>query len=698
MKKRILLLFMLALLLTGTLSIYSWAASDTPTASEKGVNATIKTDKKSYKAGEKINITVTIENTGKIDVSNVKLRYNFADGMSEVKKSDFVATADAIESGKTLTIKGQLVGDKDVYGSGMQGILLIAGIAAAAVVVIAIIVILVLKKKKNKKSSPMMMLLLLLALTGLCVTSVEAASTRIMFKLTKTVTYAGKSVSLKVNADVYTSPKTTKLESDQYVTYKQVSVHDPSIIKANDGAYYIFGSHLLAAKTTDLMNWATIANSTSSYSSANKLFDNYLNQFKIGGAWAGTSGNLWAPDVIYNKAMGKYCMYMSVDGDMWKSSIALLTADNIEGPYTYVDTIVYSGFTTSTYQNTDLSKALGGITSMPDRYNKIGATAEKSTWGSYWPNAIDPCVFYDADGTLWMSYGSWSGGIFMLKLDGQTGLRDYTSTYSEAADSDPYFGKKIAGGWYVSGEGSYIEKVGNYYFLFVSYGGLESNGGYNIRLFRSENPTGPYVDAAGKSAVYSAWIDDINGSVGVKMMGNYQWSIMTRGEVAQGHNSAIVDDDGRVYLVYHTRFSTGGEGHQVRVHQMFLNEDGWLVTAPYEFSGEKISDTGYEKDDIVGSYEFILHKLNIGFASKEVVTPQYIELNEDGTVSGDATGTWTMVDGKPYMSIKVDNVEYKGVFLKQSLESTKVETITFTAVGNNNVTVWGSKTLDTETK
>ena len=44
---------------------------------------------------------------------------------------------------------------------------------------------------------------------------------------------------------------------------------------------------------------------------------------------------MWAPDMIYNKAMGKWCMYLSVDGDNWYSSIVLLTADTIEGDWTY---------------------------------------------------------------------------------------------------------------------------------------------------------------------------------------------------------------------------------------------------------------------------------------------------------------------------------------------------------------------------
>ena len=49
----------------------------------------------------------------------------------------------------------------------------------------------------------------------------------------------------------------------------------------------------------------------------------------------------------------------------------------------------------------------------------------------------------------------------MLELDETTGLRNYDVTYLLTGGGDnytsgPYFGKKIAGGYYVSGEASYI--------------------------------------------------------------------------------------------------------------------------------------------------------------------------------------------------------------------------------------------------
>lgn len=111
-------------------------------------------------------------------------------------------------------------------------------------------------------------------------------------------------------------------------------------------------------------------------------------------------------------------------------------------------------------------------------------------------------------------------------------------------------GKKIAGGNCVSGEGPYIEYMKapdsdkGYYYLFVSYGFFNSNGGYNMRIFRRENPDGPYVDQNGNSAVYPFGGDNIGGSTGERLMSNYQWDCDPKPFKAQGHNSALMDDDG----------------------------------------------------------------------------------------------------------------------------------------------------------
>ena len=525
------------------------------------------------------------------------------------------------------------------------------------------------------------------------------------------------------------------------VSLKRVSVHDPSVVwDPSSQTYYIFGSHRDHAKSTDMMNWTKItvpwATATSSNADPNVAFttpevtkikkggqeyDFAFDAVKwsaLGGAQGQTkynvTGNQWAPDVIYNKAMQKWCMYLSINGDNWYSSIIMLTADNIEGPYRYQAPVVISGFKNGTeYKDTDLEVVLGSLDALPDRY-KTG-----SKWGERWPNNIDPCVFYDEEGKLWMSYGSWSGGIWMLELDEETGLRDYDVEYELTGKGngitvDPYFGKKIAGGYYVSGEASYIEHIGDYYFLFMSYGGLAAggkandynNGGYQMRVFRSENPDGPYKDMNGTDAVYNSYQlnfgPDANSNRGINIFGAYtDWGNQAKGnlgERSQGHNSIIAAEDGRTYLVYHTRFQNRNEEHQVRVHQVFLSKNGWLVAAPFEYTGEQVTTADIATtqqiatDQIPGDYELLIHKYKLNHLKKEAVSPVDIQLNADGTISGSQTGTWSIEEGTSYVIIKIGSTTYYGVFVEQTLEPTDDKAVAFTAVTKNGQTIWGYQT------
>jgi arabinan endo-1,5-alpha-L-arabinosidase len=108
-------------------------------------------------------------------------------------------------------------------------------------------------------------------------------------------------------------------------------------------------------------------------------------------------------------------------------------------------------------------------------------------------NAIDPSVFHDSDGSLWLTFGSYWSGIKLIQLDPQTGKR-------MAADSKPF---SLA--YNESIEASYLCRHDDYYFLFVNWGsccqGPKST--YNIRVGRSKSVTGPYLDKAGVDMLHS---------------------------------------------------------------------------------------------------------------------------------------------------------------------------------------------------
>lgn len=517
-------------------------------------------------------------------------------------------------------------------------------------------------------------------------------------------------------------------------THKTVSVHDPSAVHYQNNTFYVIGSHRGWARSTDnLVNWTSLDNGSlfgKLNASGRAVSVNYADAFSthetrtvktvINGEeqevtfgpfdakeWAhgdqsdwSIDGMMWAPDLIYNPNSGKWMMYMSLNGDYWHSVIVLLTADKITGPYVYQGPVHFSGFRNTTtpeisWKKTDLEIVLGEQSSLPSRYNR------GNDWGTYWTNDIDPNVFFDEDGELWMDYGSWSGGIFMIKLDRQTGLRDYTYTFPIENDgngralSDPYFGKRIAGGYYSSGEGPYIHHMGDYYYLFVSYGGFAPDGGYEMRTFRSATPDGQYVDAGNLDACYHDryWLNfgknaQTNG--GMKLMGAYNgWGLQTVGECAQGHNSVVTDEAGRNFVVYHTKFNDGTAGHCVRTRQLFLNEDGWLCAAPFEFDGETLTDADiksgcdFTADEMAGSYDVLIHKYKMDYANMEEVTPITVRLTADGKVTGAKAGTWRLSEGTGFITLTLGGVTYKGVVVPQTLDGTTIPAVGITATAES---------------
>ncbi len=681
-------LLMSALLLLPTQAQAQGASHSVTT---DGITVTIETDKEEYKAGEEVQYSVIVENgRDKWDISASTFTYSNTEGLTAAEEGSMPDSLPEIPSGESHTLTGRLVGAPENFSGSAEGGAagLAVGVTAAVVAVIAIVaaaVVLLLKKKKGAKAAALFLAAALLAGEGL--PAQAAANETITVRPYVNFTYGGQEVVIRAVMELKMEQQLMVIEPEDRKTYQKITCHDPSIFKDFDGTYYIFGSFLTGGSTQDLYNWTSLdARIQGGFSQEVRDQIKAWNKDENADGW---NGYLWAPDIIYNPHMEKYCMYLSANGDDWKSNIVLLTADDIMGPYDYAGSIVYGGFDADNYGETDAPKVLGE-SEIPERYVVNGIANRK--WGDMWPNCIDPCVISDDEGNLWMSYGSWSGGIFMLELDEETGLRDYSVTYESNEHSDAYFGAKIAGGSYASGEASYIQKIGDYYYLFISYGALEARGGYNVRIFRSQRPDGDYVDLLGNTPYFDRLVQNFNLSVGVRLMGGYKWRNFNVGQVAQGHNSAFVDDDGRAYMVFHTRTANGTEGHNVKVHQLFMTKEGWLVAAPYQTTGEALKPDGYTVSEVAGDYEIILHELDIDYENLDVNQPKFITLTEEGKITGDYEGTWELESGTSYISLHFNGQEYSGVTVSMEIEYTTIETMTFTAVGlNDQITLWGSR-------
>lgn len=499
--------------------------------------------------------------------------------------------------------------------------------------------------------------------------------------------------------------------------FEDVAVHDPSIVKDGD-TFYVFGTHIEAAKSKDLIKWERFTNGYTT--PGNVLYGDLSENLSESFAWAGqddadSQGGyaVWAPDVLWNEhyvnedgTRGAYMIYYSVSSTYIRSAIGYAVSQNIEGPYEYVDTVVYSGFTREEAydDDSDINKKWTN-THLPDLLADGSIRSLRNDWfhhdGSYnnsmFPNAIDPNVFFDRDGKMWMAYGSWSGGIYILEMDKTTGQPIYPGR-DETDDSgrhvDRYFGTKIAGGFGKSGEGPYIaydEQTG-YYYLYVTYGWLGADGGYNMRVFRSKNPDGPYVDAKGQNAVLPGDVD--HAPFGNKLMGNFLFERMVGdpgkgpgvGYVSPGHNSVYYDSEtGRRFIVFHTRFPQRGEMFELRVHQMFMIQDGWPVVAPYRYTGETLEKV--HRRDVIGEYKFINHGKDTTDAIKK---PEFIRLNKNNKISGDMSGKWKKT-GHNRVELTLDGTKYDGVFVRQWDPVSEGYTMTFTAMSKEGVAVWGSR-------
>ncbi len=139
---------------------------------------------------------------------------------------------------------------------------------------------------------------------------------------------------------------------------------------------------------------------------------------------------------------------------------------------------------------------------------------------------FDPNEFTDSDGTRYLYYGSYYGGIFVTELshDGKRRVGEPTMV----AIDNRY-------------EGAYVVKREGFYYLFGSSANCCAGPttGYSVYVGRSESPRGPFLDREGQSMTESR----VGGSIVVTPNGN-KW-------IGTGHNAVVTDLSGEDFFVYH---------------------------------------------------------------------------------------------------------------------------------------------------
>ena len=222
--------------------------------------------------------------------------------------------------------------------------------------------------------------------------------------------------------------------------------HDPSTIVRDGDRYYSYGTGrgIRTKSSPDLIHWesgAPVFRQTPAWTyQVTPTFD----------------GGCWAPDLIH--VNGKFYLYYSVSG--WgkrTSAIGLATNPTLDAAAT-------------NYLWTD-----------------AGPVIASTNGGPF--NTIDPSVMQDADGKLWLAFGSYWQGIYLTELNPQTGKR--------MSEDSPLF--HLA--WNDSIEAACLTRHEHFYYLFVNWGQCckGTNSTYEVRVGRASQVTGPYLDREGKS-------------------------------------------------------------------------------------------------------------------------------------------------------------------------------------------------------
>ena len=270
---------------------------------------------------------------------------------------------------------------------------------------------------------------------------------------------------------------------------------DPAIIRAKDGYWYAYGTsdplregegdfhYLPVARSNNLVDWDYVGDVLTD---ANRP------------DWAAPDSSFWAPDIRYLD--GTYYLYYvatqtTVTPEQNDNAIGVLTAPTPTGPWT------------------DSGAPVVGP-------RRGGGGPGDFKW------TFDPSEFTDEDGTRYLYYGSYYGGIWVTRLseDGKRAVGDSTMV----AIDNRY-------------EGAYVIRHGRFYYLFASSADCCAGPttGYSVFVGRATDPRGPFLDRQGDSMTQSR----VGGSIVITPNGN-KW-------IGTGHNAVVTDLAGQDWFVYH---------------------------------------------------------------------------------------------------------------------------------------------------
>lgn len=425
------------------------------------------------------------------------------------------------------------------------------------------------------------------------------------------------------------------------------NLHDPSVIKVGD-TYYCFSTDvgygitprvgIMVRKSTDLVDWKYVGWALEGLPAGGVKYITDNGGVPVAG--------LWAPYIM--KVGTEYRLYYSLAPESGRTScIGLLTSASPEGPW--------------------VEKGLA----------VVSVNAGPGT------NAIDPSVVVSPAGEHWMVYGSSWDGLYELKLNPQTGLA------MTAGDKGKRIVRRGNTNGLVNGNLEGPEIIYNdqtkLYYLFVAYDWLSTK--YNVRVFRSANPDGPFLDWDG--------IDVDNAfDNGPMILSPYKFG--DHGGWAGVSHCSVIKDGDQYYMAHQGRPGVDRAFMVMHVRKMFWTTEGWPVVSPERYAN--VPDTPVGESEIAGRYEqIVLGYTTVPGFSETQTDPQYSGsgitlLDVAGTINSDPNNHW--VYNSPWLELRWANglfIDKLHVSRERDWEKKKESTIVMTGLNGGGLAIWFKK-------
>ncbi len=492
---------------------------------------------------------------------------------------------------------------------------------------------------------------------------------------------------------------------DKRSQWNLANVHDPTVMRADDGYYYMYQTdasygnahdghgHFHARRSQNLVDWEYLGSTMQTAPTwvadtvnaiRSRMGLEPITQLQLG---------YWAPCARKVKT-GLYRMYYCIVVDNLIKTGEANNADNFDGSWSE-RALIGVMETSDPASNQWTDKGYVVCSSTDKTANGWSRSSYTNDWNAYFKfNAIDPTYIITPDNEHWLIYGSWHSGFAALQLNGETGKP--LNPLGEPWGGNSNYGKLVytrdRNSRWQGAEAPEVVYRNGWYYLFMAYDGLDVP--YNTRVVRARNVDGPYYGIDGTNVT-------ADGGTAYPIMTHPYRFNDSYGWVGISHCAVFSDGQDHWYYASQGRFPANAYNNVYsnaimlgHIRRIVWTDDDWPIVLPERYGAVPQATIGEE--ELLGDWENI--PLQYSYAEQNISQP--VRLMADHTIQSTAWSkeqTWNFDASANTLTIGDDKL-----LLQRETDweaSPRRATLTYAGLRNYKsayaqATLWGKKGAD----